>query len=171
LHWVLAASRRLKVLGFSSQSGLTLQSHVPRHRTVFLCILCFGMTYCLHAGREWRDDDVRRCTHDVRKITPFQYIYIFLKLIMCFFVKLLFTSKATPYLNSADQNEDLINFTYYVLQCSTRNYVWHHKFVGEEYDSTVIIFCKKKSLAFERTLTTFQHPYETSPHFAQYFFT
>jgi hypothetical protein len=64
---------------------------------------------------------------------------------MCFFVKLLFTSKATPYLNSADQNKDLINFTYYVLQCSTRNYVWYKKFVGSEYNSTVY-FAKKRVL-------------------------
>jgi hypothetical protein len=76
---------------------------------------------------------------------------------VCFFVKLLYTSKPTPYLNSADQNKDLINFTYYVLHCSTSNYVWYHKFAGREYDSTVIIIYCKKRLAFERTLKIVQH--------------
>jgi len=72
---------------------------------------------------------------------------------VCFFVKLLFTSKSTPYLNSAVQNKDLINFTYYVLHCSSRNYVWYHKFVGREYDSTVnIIFCKKGDLLLRENL-------------------
>lgn len=121
----------------------------------FCWILCFGVTYCLHVGSAWRDDDdVRLCTQDVRKITPFQYLYFSVKLAMCFFVKLLFTSKATPYLNSADQNKDLINFTYYVLQCSTRNYVWYQTFVGSEYNSTVY-FAKKVSCIWENKI--FQH--------------
>jgi hypothetical protein len=65
-------------------------------------------------------------------------------MVVCFFVQLLFTNKATPNLNSAEQDRDLINFTYHVLHCSTRNYVWYHKFIGREYDGMVIIILKKK---------------------------
>jgi hypothetical protein len=132
----------------------------------FCWILCFGMTYCLQVGSEWPCDDVGLCRHDVRKITPlcrhdvrkitqFPYTYFFLKLAVCFFVKILFTSKATPYLNSAAQNKDLINFTCYVLHCSTRNYVWYHIFLARTWQYSNYHILKKRGLRLREHLKYF----------------